>query len=526
MQIKEEMLKMPGENRNMLPGKRRGQVYIAVLIMGFVLSLLALALLGIFKANSLFLVRASDSQKKQELAAAALEHAIYALQQADNWYTIPGSTGLGYNYDKQYTTSLGNYSMIIIPGNLFMIGTTRQCTGDCRTIGIKVKVGTTGMEGEYFAVVLKGGFSAVLLSNGTILSSSLCNNNAINNTYYEFFWGDIYSGNPADGAFNFPEIPVGNGNVTPQPWMPEVYAKGNIYTSLGATSSTNFVFGYTYDDMSPTPKSHPYSPFANVPSMPLEYYKLMAYNNGTYYGPKYIGGTGSPGTQNPYYKSSPQNDITWILNQTNLSTIVSTKLQNTGSSCLFIDTTDAMPLRPTGNINTYTGTLNAASNTLTWFNTNTTNEYYTSGYIFVMGPLRLMGDNPSNGGTTVPNITGINIPNNYYYPQATDGNFFTWTGTPSTSYLTLVKHNGGIYTAGELMIGGSSVTNICIYGQLYIDQYGDLNVDTTSNGTNPQISVYYRPCFNINNPSGNNLQVVTFNEITFLIPTPVPVYPF
>jgi len=503
--------------------KQRGQVFVAVLIMAVVLSLISMTLLHIFQANQTLLVRFSDMQTKQQLASTALEHAVYNLQGGSNWDTTPGSPG--FAYDVSYTVSnLGWYELNIVKGNLFIKNNSRQGVTDYRTVGIKVKVGTTGMTSQYFGVIRQSSNNGVLVSNGQIFSTAECTSNAINNNYYNFFWGDIYSANPNDGMCYYPIINIGSGNINPQPWLPEVYAKGNIYTAVNGDNSgygsTTYTFGYVYDDMSPTAKSHPYSPMAISGSLDLNYWKMLAYQNGAYYGPQTIGGGGT----NPYYIAG--NSLTWAM--TYVPTAIVNKLNTLSqSSVVFIDTTDALPERNTGNINTYNGTTSSsAANTIQIFGTNTTYEYWTAGYLFVNGPLILTGNNPSrNNGTPVPSVTGVVPPDNYYAPQASDSYHYT-CGTAGTScYLANVKHNGFIYVNGQLAISGAQQTDVCIYGQIFLDQYG--SIDATNTGTNqPTLEVYFNDSLNALSYAGNTIQVVTFNELTWLIPafTGTPVF--
>lgn len=81
-----------------------------------------------------------------------------------------------------------------------------------------------------------------------------------------------------------------------------------------------------------------------------------------------------------------------------------------------------------------------------------------------------------------------------------------------------------IYTGGDLQLGGSTSTDndVCIYGSVYIDKYGTFQ-DYNSN--TPYYSIYYNPNINVFGYTGNQVQVMTFNEITFLVPTPIPEYP-
>lgn len=505
--------------------KQDAQTFITVMMMAFVLSIFATTMLFLFRQDAKFTVHFDKTMKKQELAAIALEHALYQLQTGSNWYRVPLT---GFKYDKEYTTELGNYSIYLVKGNLFINNpndpTTRQGQKEFRTIGIKIKL-KTGETKQYYAVVKKG-YAGVLISKGFI---NLPCTNAMAD-HVRFYWGDIYSANPADGKCRIPLIHVGYGTTKPEYWMPEVYAKGNIYTALSATGGiwgVNYTFGYTYTDMSPSAKCHPYSPFAKAPSLDFDIYKYYAWKNGAYYGPATI-----DGQPNPYY--IPGNDLS-VITQANVRTKIVDKLRY-HDSALFIDTTDGKPVRPPVGAtpaNTYCGTTHVSTNTIAIYD-NDRNEYWTRGYFFVMGPLILKGNDPDDPfGNNSSRITGVARPDNFYYPQNDDGDHYNYTaGNLSNCYLDRVKHAGLLYVNGELQIKrrGSSFrpTNICIYGTIFLDEYGSLSIDYSSSswGEKPYLYVFFNQNQNLFGYMGENVALLTFNELTWLIPTPVPEYPF
>lgn len=69
----------------------------------------------------------------------------------------------------------------------------------------------------------------------------------------------------------------------------------------------------------------------------------------------------------------------------------------------------------------------------------------------------------------------------------------------------------------------TNYSNICIYGTVYIDEYGVLSIDTTND--NPYLYIYYNPNMNIFGNLGEKVAVMSFGEYTYLVPTPVPEYP-
>ncbi len=553
--------------------KQRAQTYPVVLIIAVILSIFATTLLFLFRQESKMLIKSMNILKKQELATIGLEHALAKLQQGSNWFYVPLA---GFKYDKEYNVeNIGYYSIYIVAGNLFYTNianpSTRQGQSEYRTIGIKVKITRTADTSQYYAVVKKTGYGGPLIAKGKI--DLPCNNNVIDDngySMYSFYWGDIYSANPNDGYCKIPIIrDTQKSWVTPDPWMPHVYAKGNIYTAIGGTGGCGGItynFGYVYDDMSPSAHCHPYSEFAKAPDLALEAFKKLAYENNAYYGPVTIGG--QAGNLNPYFINDGLHDLADLY--ANSCSVISTVVKKLSSSAdvLFIDTTDALPLTKTGtnNWNTYTGKLlvTESANTLKLY-IDANEQFGTMGYLFVMGPLQLIGNYPAEGlpeaaaaapagvfqfnsDDSSPNDALIDYvipPDNYYYPQASDGTHYYKTGNNEKNWnLYNIKHAGFLYTAGELKIGGqrntrstyncvvssnrgsssTGASDICIYGTIYIDEYGTLTVDTT-NDPNARLYVYYNPNMNIFGNLGDKVSVMSFGEFTFLIPTPVPQYP-
>jgi hypothetical protein len=306
--------------------------------------------------------------------------------------------------------------------------------------------------------------------------------------------------------------------------MPRVYSKSDIYTAIsynnGRAGST-LIFGYTYDDMSPTAHSHPFTSNVNAPDIDFDFYRNQAKKNDTYYcascSVTHVAGCW------PYSSLTPAN--------------ISAALQN-DNSVLFVDTTDGLPLRVSP-CNAYCLTVTASNKSTIAMYADANHQYETRGTAIIMGPLILEGDTPANGmtknyfstpGTTTPYDTAFNIPppGNYYSPQATDGNHYVFNSTtPSLSNLTKVKHYGLIYTGGELHIGTtitaqSLTTNICIYGTVYLGDNSALTMDTANAAT---LYVYYNPNQNLFGDTGESVEVLSFNELSFLVPTPQPVYP-
>jgi hypothetical protein len=168
----------------------------------------------------------------------------------------------------------------------------------------------------------------------------------------------------------------------------------------------------------------------------------------------------------------------------------------------------------------------------------------TSGMLFIQGPLVLTGDTPSNitqtagytwgygyaAGANSDRVANVQYNKTYYYPQGNDSLHYTRNLADDTqSYLSHVKHYGLIYTGGELRIGGApaptgSTSNICIYGSIYIGPQGILSMEKTTTNDNPKLYVYFNTNLNFFSMQTNSLQVVSFSEISFLVPTVVPTY--
>jgi hypothetical protein len=602
---------------------RRGQILPGVIITGAVLAIFGYSMLRLFQNESKLMVKSMDIMRKQELASTALEHARYKIQTGSFWYQLPLK---GFIYDKEYDVpGLGTYALYIAEGNLFLNSTVRQGETSYRTIGIKVKVKPSKDTRQFYAVVKRVGYGGPLISKGKI--NLPCTQDAITNNRYNFLWGDVYSANPADDACHIPVIPVGRGSSSPQNWGASVYAAGNIYTAVGKNGS-NYVFGYTYDDMSPTARSHPYSSFARAPDLTLNTYKALAKEQGNYYGPPQIGGAGA----NPYY----------IDEYHTLSEVTAAKigaaLKDT-DKVFFIDTTDGLPVRVPGNsstpTNTYCGTTYTTTDTLGLYS-NCAYQYYAVGSLLVMGPFVLKGDNPETPETHCGNLSNSNkdpfasgwpckyvtAPDNYYYPQASDSKHYT--ASNQANKLENIKLAGFLYVDGELTIGGprctyssecrnslpqiqpernaaertliraakavinsaeafnpvsvyavkpdtktpvptntpqptntpppgstntptpaetatpaptattsinscptnyTSATNIAIYGTVYIGEHGQLRVDT-ANDPNAEFHFYYNEAGNAFGFLQQNVIVTSFKELTFLVPTPMPIYPF
>ncbi|HDQ25793.1 MAG TPA: hypothetical protein ENN43_03485 [bacterium] len=559
--------------------KQRGQILATVIIVGAVLAVLAYALLFVFESDIRLMVRTMDIIRKQELANVGLEHARYFIQTGNNWGRIPVA---GYQYDKEYEVAgLGTYTLYIMRGNLFIDDSgDRQGATEYRTIGIKVKLRPSGNTHMYYGVVQRAGYGGPLISKGKI--DLPCTDAAINNEKYNFYWGDIYSANPNDGMCYIPSIPVARGASNPPAWMPAVYAAGNIYTALGR-SGTSHIFGYTYDDMSPTARAHPYSSFAKAPDLSLNAYKMQAAEQDNYWGPATI-----DGNANPYYRGKDLADLT--------ARTISAAMTDM-SKVFFIDTVDGKPLAydsGTGLWNTYTGYIHAtmSANTIGIYE-NADCQLYTVGSLIVMGPLVLKGHNPGpeppKGKGQVDPLTDywptkvfVERPTNYYFPQASSDHFDYRSGDAHGTRLVDIKVAGFLYTAGELRIGGTRCTSgscdnilgqkdsmfasmepkqnifsfipslfgitnlyggsskppsdplclsdgktyssdICIYGTVYIGEYGSLTVNTTTD--DPKFYFYFNNKANAFAFLQPSIIVTSFKEITFLVPTPAPDYP-
>ncbi len=588
------------------------------MIVGAILAVISYSLLFLFRTETRLMVTSISISKKQELAGIGLEHARYKLQSGNNWYNLPIG---GFEYDREYTIPhLGKYTVYIMEGNLFKAGTAeRQGASEFRTIGVKVKVTNTEMEHSYYGVVKKVGYGGPLISKGKI--DLPCNDAAITAARYNFYWGDIYSASTKDGYCRIPYIPVGIGASAPQPWGPAVYARASIYTALGRSGSS-YVFGETYDDMSPTAKCHPYSSFAKAPSLALDMYKKLAKDNGAYYGPQFIGGSGDA---NPYYINDGVHDLSDLVPH-----LFPQKLSMT-SNVMFIDTTDGLPLRIPGNAstptNTYCGTTFVSSTTLAVYQ-NDAQQFNTVGALLVMGPLVLKGDDPGpeapSGAGQVdplldywPSKIGLWPPDNFYYPQSSDGAHFSGSagGKAHQNRMDNIKHAGFLYCAAELRIGGPRCTtgcicenntspepvklasinlrepsfaqinnsifgpsavyaasgpkpkdtdtpvpgttpvstptpagtptmnpscsvqtkncgggsgslplsDICIYGTVFLDEHASLTIDTLTDC--PKLYIYYNQNANSFASMGSNVIVLSFSELSFLVPTPAPRYP-
>lgn len=538
---------------------KKAQTLPVVIIIFVLLTMFGIILINLLQFEVKSQVFSLESLKLQQIASIALEHSLNKLQQGSNWYALP-ITGFN-NYDKEYITEDGTYKINIVAGNLFINEqTTRVRTGwrrwttvtayqrqgqtDFRTIGIKVKSKQSGRIKNFYAVVKKG-YGGPLISKGKIDLPCPTTNFSRRHDAMDFFWGDVYSANPADGACKIPFIKVSQGYTRPQAWMPHVYARGNIYTAYDyggdpnqISTRTMYKYGYTYKDMSPNAHCHPYSPFAVAPELDLDYFKKLAKEDGGYYGPISL----TTGELNPYYV--PGNELSLLTNNANIKRCIVDKLQSE-DSVVFIDTTDALPLRAPsgGTANTYTGTTYVVSPQSISIYSNNAYQYYTRGYLFVMGPLILIGDRPNRGTRDNPcddfpnysNITRVTVPSNYYYPQRDDHQHFErsgrWFWRDRYYYrLTDVKHAGFLYVNGELRIGGRRlsasgcpnprVSDICIYGTIYIDTFGSLTVDTVND--DPALYVYFDTDRNLFDYMGNNIILTAFGEWSWLVPTPGP----
>jgi len=520
-----------------------GQSFPMVIIVAGVLSILSSAMLSMMIYSNKAMVRVDCMNKKTEIASIALEHAMYKLQDDNNWSMLPLQSGGKYDrYLHEFKTDAGSYAMHIAMGNLFMTNladpSSRQAQSEYRTIGIKVKTTRTACTGNYYAVIQKKSLGGPLVSAGKI--DLPCTDAYVDNSY--FFWGDIYSSNTNTGYCRIPLVRVARGITgMREQWLPKVHSKSDIYTAVGYTSGRagGYYFASTYDDMSPTAHAHPYSQYAIFPDIDLEYYKKRAKELNAYYGPANIPGVGAnkyfinDGLHDNYTGGGVVNDVT----NANSVTIMA-KLRSP-SAVLFIDTTDGLPLRRSP-CNSYTGTLTATASSTIKFYVNNTNQYLTNGLAFIQGPLQIIGDNPSaiantggyawtHGfatGSNADDISNVDPPDNFYFPQGNDGYHYSLTNR----VIGNVKHSGILYTGGELKIGGPRSgsglifnSNVCIYGSIFIGELGSLTLDTVND--NPTLFVYYNRGLNLFGIQGQSVDVVSFNEITFIMPTPGP-YPY
>lgn len=530
---------VPDENRSVIKGDS-GQTLPMVMILSGVLAILSSSLLFIFQSETKNMVRVGCMQQKQELSALALEHAIFKLQQGTNWDNLPLTNFNGY--DHEFSSTLGNYTLHIADGNLFMTNlsnpASRQAKKEYKTIGIKVKSKILNCTGMYYAVVQRKVLGGPLVSRGRI--DLPCTDAKINDS--NFFWGDIFSANTNTGHCRIPIINVATG-PSRQQWLPKVYARNDIFTSLGFTGGRtgSYIFGFTYDDMSPTAHAHPFSEYATAPEIDFDYFRMLAKENDAYYGPPFIPGRGP----NPYYINDGRHDLSFVT-QANAVTIMA-KLRSP-AAVLFIDTTDGLPVRwspsPT---NTYAGSVSVTANLATdrtlRFYVNNSNQYMTNGLIFVMGPLMLIGHEPANisnthgytwgyhltSGNDADNVFNVRAPDNHYFPQQNDGFHYIRNVVDETqSRLYNVKHSGLIFVDGELRIGGprsgsTTFSDICIYGTILLGDKGILRMDTVND--NPRLYVYYNRNLNVFGLQGSSVALVSFNSISYLVPTPLPVYP-
>jgi hypothetical protein len=520
-------------------GGTKAQSLPFVLMLAALLGILGAAMVTLFRGQQRLSVQQTCIAQKQELASMALEQTIYKLQQDPNWYNV-GQTGMeDYNgYSHEFTASGGKYCVHIADGNLFLASSnlfnTRQGKKEYKTIGIKVKALPFGCTGNFYAVIAKMKFGGPLVSRGKIDLPCIQPAN-LNNPMplrANLYWGDVFSANTNTGYCRIPDIDVGYGTGGDrEKWLPQVYARNDIFTHINNASNGNWIFGYTYTEMSPTAHSHPFSEYATAPDIDFDWYRDQAKKQGSYYGPNYPAG--------------PLSFVT----QANVVQIMA-KLKSP-DSVLFIDTKDGLPVRNdnisnTYSANTYSGTTFTAANTLTFY-VNAANQYLTHGTLIVMGPLRLIGDTPGNianaagfkwnYGNTTSTVSDsffkMCYPDNFYFPTISDGYHFVLDNvTITNSKLTKVKHAGLMYVNSELRIGGprsnTTYSNICIYGTVYIGEMGAINFDNTND--TPTLYVYYNNSLNLFCTSGNRINIISFSEITYLIPTangtPSLTYPF
>jgi len=540
------------KKRKIVLKNQSGQSLVLVMVLGAVIAILAMALLNLFRYETKSLVKFSCISQKQELAAIAVEHALYKLQQGSNWNTIPGAESMPQanytNYSNEFTTPMGSYWLNIVAGNLFLNDpddeSTRQDKVNMRTIGIKVKTNPSQCKGKYYAVVERTAFGGPLISKGKI--NFPCTDDDAERAIV--CWGDIYSAADNKDACRIPVIAVGEGNYSPQPWMPRVYAKNAIYTAVhaeGNRTGASYDFAYVYDDMTPTAHSHPFSEYAEAPELDLDYFKMLAKRNNAYYGPANIGGEGP----NPYFINDNLHDLNDVTNANSVT--IMAKLSSL-SSALFIDTTDGLPVRSTGTVwNTYntrvTITATDGSDNTLRFYVDQNNQYMTTGMCFVMGPLILMGSDPSDianargwswshGRGSGDVIENVWPPDNYYFPQHDFDPHYTKTGTISSSKLNNIKHHGLMYVNGQLHIGGTptgcttgrsgdcEASDVAIYGTVYIGENGQISIETSAD--DPAFYLFYDSSINVFGFTGTSVKIMSFNEITFLLPDPASVDPF
>ncbi|MEI7640970.1 MAG: hypothetical protein WCJ46_05635 [bacterium] len=511
--------------RKTLVAGQKGQSLPVVIVLAAVLSILGATMVSLFQNYSKLQVKNTCIFQKQELAGLALEQCLYVLQQGNNWGNVPLENYYGYLHE--FTTSSGTYTVHITNGNLYItnpaLPTARQGNADYKTIGIKVKTAVTKCTGQFYAVVQKLKMGGPLISKGKIdfTTSGTFDNNSFNPDRANFFWGDIYSANTNPGYCKLRSVPVAIG--TPvfsghQPWKPRVYSANDIYTAISynnGRTGTNYLFSTVYDDMSPTAHSHPFSPFAVAPDIDFEYYKNYAKTKNTYFGP---GGL-------------PLN----LFTSANYMTRTVMPKLNSADSVVFIDTTDGLPLR-LNSCNTYSGAVTVTAGTLSLYG-DVTHQGLTYGTLIVMGPMIIKGITPSATDSSVKystftvaaadidNIYNVPPPDNFYSPQSTDNLHYVVPGS-GVPYLFNVKHYGLIYAGGELRIGGTpgtsaNASNVCIFGTIYLGENSALTTDTTDPAF---LYVYFNKDMNLFGVSGASVEVLSFGEFSFLVPTPGP-YP-
>ena len=535
---------MSDKFRNVIKRQGGQQMLATLLIMTAILGIFASALLYMFQRSQKVMVLSMEITSKNELVYTALEHAVYKLQKSSFWYNTPCA---GFMYDKEYAVPGGSYTLNIQNGNLFLTNksdyTTKQAQSDFRTIGIKAKL-NSGSVKQFVAVVKKSSFGGPLLSKGTI-NLPCDNSNSFwedaTNDYvssYNFYWGDIFSVSTDDADCKIPVCSVGDGTTTPQPWLPEIYAGGAIWTALynNSSSSLDIVYGYTYDDMSPTAHAHPYSEYSKVPEIDFDYYRMLAKRNASYYGPTMVAGV-----VNPYSVDYTSNYLLSVLTKSNTKSKIVDKLTSP-NSVVFVDTADGLTIYPkvVGSrtvYNTYTGTITCTASmpqSIAIYS-NDSNRRATRGSLIVMGPIQFIGDDPDAGESAgYSKITGVGKPDNFYFPQddfiqGSNQHYWYDSSNLTNCYIDKVKHRGLIYAGGELKLGGarspsnSTASRIYMYGTLYIGEYGSLTVDTVND--DPTFYIFFDRSQNLFGFTGDKIDIVLLSELTYLIQTPVPVYP-
>jgi len=296
--MKREVVNMPRKTSAGRRDPESGQGMAYVLVIGAVLLVFLTALVDIIRKEMIFIVGAGRRTVLIHQGDAAIDRAIFSLQQADHWTSLSSGLVPGYLADVTYTDIPGlRYTIRIQEGNWTPYSpalgpeTTFTPAGDVnlnRTITVLVSNTMTGERKKIQAVVIQSTLNSAIYSTGQVMVSGSC----------DVHWGPVVSYSTASDSIPLPSnwtdhpIYMSKGGIT---------LGGTNISSLAGKQCTNPTVGVCAYENDPKLTKAPIVPIDELRD------KALAQNSDGlhYYGPT----NGNDMCKGTYSPSLPANMV-------------------------------------------------------------------------------------------------------------------------------------------------------------------------------------------------------------------------